>query len=91
MLSSTFSFCIISGGTNFGFSNGANQGKLFQPQPTSYDYDAPLSEAGDPTEKYFAIQKVLSKYVDIPSGPQPKPSEKAAYGKFFVSQVVLAI
>lgn len=29
-------------------------------QPTSYDYDAPLSEAGDLTEKYFAIREVIS-------------------------------
>lgn len=26
---------------------------------TSYDYDAPLSEAGDPTEKLFAIRDVI--------------------------------
>ena len=61
--------------------NGANEGGVLQPQPTSYDYDAPLSEAGDPTEKYFLIQKTLAKYVQIPAGPQPKASEKAAYGK----------
>lgn len=28
-------------------------------QPTSYDYDAPLTEAGDLTEKYFAIREVI--------------------------------
>ena len=28
---------------------------------TSYDYDAPLNEAGDPTEKYFAMRNVISK------------------------------
>ncbi|ERE75677.1 beta-galactosidase [Cricetulus griseus] len=31
-------------------------------QPTSYDYDAPLSEAGDLTEKYFALRNVIQKY-----------------------------
>lgn len=71
--------------------NGANEGSKYQAQPTSYDYDAPLTEAGDPTEKYFTIQKVLSKYVDIPPGPQPKPSEKAAFGKFFVNKVSFII
>lgn len=30
-------------------------------QPTSYDYDAPLSEAGDLTEKYFALRNVIQK------------------------------
>lgn len=33
----------------------------YVPQPTSYDYDAPLSEAGDLTEKYYTLQKVLRK------------------------------
>ena len=33
----------------------------YQPQPTSYDYDAPLSEAGDLTEKYFALRDVIKK------------------------------
>lgn len=31
----------------------------YTPQPTSYDYDAPLSEAGDLTEKYFALREVI--------------------------------
>ena len=33
----------------------------YQPQPTSYDYDAPLSEAGDLTEKYFALRDIIQK------------------------------
>lgn len=36
---------------------GANM--PYSAQPTSYDYDAPLSEAGDLTEKYFAIREVI--------------------------------
>lgn len=36
---------------------GANM--PYMPQPTSYDYDAPLSEAGDLTEKYFALREVI--------------------------------
>jgi len=39
---------------------GANGGAgVYSPQLTSYDYDAPLTEAGDPTEKYFAIRDVI--------------------------------
>uniref|UniRef100_A0AAX7SVU8 Beta-galactosidase n=1 Tax=Astatotilapia calliptera TaxID=8154 RepID=A0AAX7SVU8_ASTCA len=45
------------GGTNFGYWNGANM--PYAAQPTSYDYDAPLTEAGDLTEKYFAIREVI--------------------------------
>ena len=78
---------MFEGGTNFGFMNGANYAGIYAPQPTSYDYDAPLSEAGDPTEKYFLIQKVISKYVKIPPGPVPKPTPKTAYGKFQISKV----
>ncbi|PIK62438.1 putative beta-galactosidase [Apostichopus japonicus] len=53
---------MFEGGTNFGFWNGANGGgDKFNPQPTSYDYNAPLSEAGDPTEKYYAIRDVISR------------------------------
>lgn len=33
----------------------------YQAQPTSYDYDAPLTEAGDLTEKYFAVRDVIRK------------------------------
>lgn len=41
---------------------GANgDAKTYSPQLTSYDYDAPLTEAGDPTEKYFQIRDVISK------------------------------
>lgn len=36
---------------------GANT--AYAPQPTSYDYDAPLTEAGDLTDKYFAIRDVI--------------------------------
>lgn len=50
------------GGTSFGFTAGANiDGNMYDPCPTSYDYDAPLSEAGDPTAKYFAIKETISK------------------------------
>lgn len=37
--------------------SGANS--PYGSQPTSYDYDAPLTEAGDLTEKYFAIREVI--------------------------------
>lgn len=38
---------------------GAEHDTRFRPVVTSYDYDAPLSEAGDPTEKLFAIRDVI--------------------------------
>uniref|UniRef100_A0A8C4E8R7 Beta-galactosidase n=1 Tax=Dicentrarchus labrax TaxID=13489 RepID=A0A8C4E8R7_DICLA len=66
------------GGTNFGYWNGANA--PYGPQPTSYDYDAPLTEAGDLTEKYFAIREVIKMYRKIPEGPIPPTTPKYAYG-----------
>lgn len=66
------------GGTNFGYWNGANS--KYSPQPTSYDYDAPLTEAGDLTEKYFAIRDVIKMYRDVPEGPIPPTTPKYAYG-----------
>ncbi|NP_001017547.1 beta-galactosidase precursor [Danio rerio] len=67
------------GGTNFGYWNGANT--PYGPQPTSYDYDSPLTEAGDLTEKYFAIREVIKMYKDVPEGILPPSTPKFAYGK----------
>ncbi|XP_067119019.1 beta-galactosidase-like [Centruroides vittatus] len=71
---------MFHGGTSFGFSNGANLGSVYQACPTSYDYDAPLSEAGDPTPKYFAIRDVIGKYLPLPSGPVPPANPKMDLG-----------
>ena len=49
---------MFHGGTSFGFTAGSNTiGDRFRACPTSYDYDAPLNEAGDPTPKLEAIRK----------------------------------
>ncbi|XP_028416196.1 beta-galactosidase-like [Dendronephthya gigantea] len=79
------------GGTNFGFMNGANYNyhpDRYQAQPTSYDYDAPLSEAGDITDKYHAVRNVIGKYLPIPPGPIPPSGPKQAYGKVTMEQVI---
>lgn len=54
---------MFHGGTNFGFTNGANYGGSYQPQPTSYDYDAPLDEAGRATPKYLAYRSVIARHL----------------------------
>ncbi|XP_032218849.2 beta-galactosidase isoform X2 [Nematostella vectensis] len=75
---------MFEGGTSFGYMNGANCGaksSQYQPQPTSYDYDAPLSEAGDITLKYRLLLEVIAGYVGPPSGLPPKNIPKYAYGK----------
>lgn len=69
------SFYMFHGGTTFGFMNGANYNKEHPilPQPTTYDYDAPLDEAGRPTPKYTAIKEVIAKHLSqdskLPSVP----------------------
>ncbi|WP_159706122.1 beta-galactosidase family protein [Arthrobacter sp. 18067] len=58
---------MFHGGTNFGFTNGANDKGIYEPTITSYDYDAPLSEDGHPTAKYFAFRDVIAKHFPVPS------------------------
>lgn len=76
----SFSFYMVHGGANFGFMNGANcrRGENYQPTVTSYDYDAPLNEAGDITAKYRACREVIGKYVPLPAEPLPAPAPKLA-------------
>ena len=69
---------MFHGGTNFGFMNGCSaRGVTDLPQVTSYDYDALLDEQGNPTPKYFAVQKMMETY--YPEYPQMKPLTKASF------------
>lgn len=66
-------FYMFHGGTNFAFTSGANDGGpgRFNTDITSYDYDAPLDEAGDPTSKYFAIRDAVLEFLPDPGVPVP--------------------
>lgn len=67
---------MFEGGTSFGFMAGANYGKNYEPDTTSYDYDAPLDEAGRPTPKFFAFQNAIRRYAhgaSLPPLPAPIP------------------
>ena len=85
------------GGTSFGWWSGANGngGASYQPDITSYDYDAPLSESGehgfgsDRVDKYSALQAVLAKHQ--PRGTPPPPPElplrpRAAFGRVWLRE-----
>ncbi|KAJ2952783.1 hypothetical protein O0L34_g7143 [Tuta absoluta] len=76
---------VFHGGSNFEFSSGANtqsRTPSYQPDITSYDYDAPLDEAGDPTPKYYAIRELMETYnASLRNSSLPMPSPKKAYGK----------
>jgi beta-galactosidase len=74
----SFNLYVIHGGTNFGFTAGANSGgKGYEPDITSYDYDAPVNEQGLPTAKYMALRKLLGSYLPkgkkLPPIPAPVP------------------
>jgi beta-galactosidase len=58
---------MFHGGTNFGFTNGANDKGVYQPTVTSYDYDAPLTESGEPGPKFWAFRDVIAKYAPVPA------------------------
>ncbi len=70
----SINFYVIHGGTNFGFTAGANafSPTQYQPDITSYDYDSPINERGQATPKYFTLRNLIAKYVDykIPGVPK---------------------
>ena len=61
------SIYMFHGGTNFAYTNGANTNNgAYEPQPTSYDYDAPLGEYGNAYPKYYAFREVIQR--NLPEG-----------------------
>jgi beta-galactosidase len=73
----SINYYMVHGGTNFAFTAGANYDKKrdIQPDLTSYDYDAPISEAGWVTPKYDSIRNVIQQYVKhrLPEPPARIP------------------
>ncbi|MDO7848483.1 beta-galactosidase [Hymenobacter sp. M29] len=72
---------MFHGGTTRGFMNGANfkgDSSHYEPQISSYDYDAPLDEAGNATAKFRAFREVIARYrpagQPLPPVPATKPS-----------------
>ena len=67
---------MFHGGTSFGFMSGANwNNNTYFADVTSYDYGAPLDEAGHPTPKFLAFRKIFAKYATCQS-PSPTRPEK---------------
>uniref|UniRef100_A0A3P8U8A9 Beta-galactosidase n=1 Tax=Amphiprion percula TaxID=161767 RepID=A0A3P8U8A9_AMPPE len=77
---------MFHGGTSFGFMNGAIDFGTYKPQVTSYDYDAPLSEAGDCTTKYQLLRNLFGQYHSEPLPEVPSAQEKRAYSPVFIQQ-----
>lgn len=72
---------MFHGGTNFGFMNGSNYYGKLSPDTTSYDYDAPVSEDGSLTKKYFAFREIVKKYREVPDVKFTTKIKKKNYGK----------
>jgi len=78
---------MFEGGTSFGFMSGANSERAYEPDTTSYDYDAPLDEAGRPTKKFFAFRDVNARHLhetNLP--PLPAPTPVIAIPKFTLEE-----
>jgi beta-galactosidase len=71
---------MFHGGTTRGFMNGANMSKTdpYSPQTSSYDYDAPLDEAGNPAPKFYKFREVIEKHLPpgekLPPVPEKHPT-----------------
>ncbi|WP_082902568.1 beta-galactosidase [Paraburkholderia ginsengiterrae] len=75
----SFNLYVIHGGTSFGFYAGANvddRSGEYQPDITSYDYAAPISEQGAATSKYMRYRGIIAGYLStpLPEPPQPVPT-----------------
>lgn len=71
----SFNFYMFHGGTNFGFSAGANFDTRYRPTVTSYDYCAPLDEQGGYTPLYHAMRTLICEKRGIkPEVLPPAPS-----------------
>jgi beta-galactosidase len=69
-MGASFSIYMAHGGTTFGLWSGCD--RPFKPDTSSYDYDAPISEAGWATPKFFATRELFSKYL-LPGETLPEP------------------
>ena len=71
----SFSLYMTHGGTTFGHWGGANS-PAYSAMCSSYDYDAPISEAGWATPKYYKLREMMMQYAD---SAQVIPDVPAAY------------
>ena len=81
------------GGTSFGYMNGANDycdGK-YLPYINSYDFDAPVNECGDASDKFYAYREIISKYKNGVSRDKPAPTKKIKYGNVALEQSVAVL
>jgi len=87
----SFNFYMAHGGTNFGFWQGANAESdgRYEPHITSYDYDSPLSEAGQTCQpgigvgdgcKFMLLREIIENYTGIKAPEMPPEPTILGYG-----------
>lgn len=80
-IGASFNFYMFHGGTNFGFTAGANYNKHYEPTITSYDYCALLNEWGDYTPAYHEVRKLLCEHQGIEMKDLPASPKLQSIGK----------
>ncbi|KAG5864889.1 hypothetical protein JTB14_031307 [Gonioctena quinquepunctata] len=90
---SSVNMYMFHGGTNWGFLNGADisysssDNAGYQPVISTYDYDAPLSEAGDYTDKYHRSKNIIAKFnkIMVKQPPMPELKKRMSYPSINIS------
>ena len=86
------SIYMFHGGTNFGWMNGANSSDakpaMYEPDVTSYDYDAALDESGRPTAKFFAFRDVIAKATGVTPPPVPEVAPAIRIAPFKLAESI---
>ena len=79
-LGANFNIYMMHGGTSFGYMAGANMYDTFQSCTTSYDFNAPITESGNTTDKLLALRDLIYPYTNMTKLEIPEPLPVAAYG-----------
>jgi beta-galactosidase len=91
----SISFYVAHGGTSFGFDAGANfdrRTETYQPDISSYDYDAMFDEAGRPTPKFEAALALFRNYLPPERfAPLPPPQKAVEIPRFRLNETALPI
>ncbi|HEX3783710.1 MAG TPA: beta-galactosidase [Pseudonocardiaceae bacterium] len=79
----SFNLYMVHGGTSFGFWAGANADNLsgdYQPDVTSYDYTAPITEQGVAGPNYQTYRSLIASHLatPLPAVPAPIPTIEPA-------------
>ena len=84
----SFNVYMLHGGTNWGFTSGANWSGQYSTDTTSYDYDAPIDEMGRITDKFYIFRDTIKKYLpkDHKLPALPKPINRIAIKEFSLNQ-----